>query len=163
VDDCTGLYNARHLYDVLGRELERCTRLGLPVSLAFIDLDKFKQVNDVHGHLVGSELLARTGRRLQQLSVSRTKDLCFRYGGDEFVILMPETSQEAALAQAGHLLQLLRETNFAMKGGLNLNVSASIGVASSPRDGYTVHAIIGTADARMYRVKTSGRGKVHGA
>ncbi len=61
-DDCTGLYNARHLYDVLGRELEHCTSKDLPVSLAFLDLDRFKLVNDVHGHLVGSELLAHTGR-----------------------------------------------------------------------------------------------------
>ena len=86
-DDCTGLYNARHLYDVLGRELERCAAPGLPVSLAFLDLDRFKLVNDAHGHLVGSELLAHTGRRLQELSGKQ--DLCFRYGGDEFVILMP--------------------------------------------------------------------------
>ena len=97
-DDCTGLYNARHLYEVLGRELERCSRTQRPVSLAFLDLDRFKLVNDEHGHLVGSELLARTGRRLQELS--RKQDFCFRYGGDEFVILMPETGASDALAFA---------------------------------------------------------------
>ena len=67
-DDTTGLYNVRHLYDVLGRELERCSRQKLPLSLAFLDLDHFKLVNDVHGHLIGSELLAHTGHRLQELS-----------------------------------------------------------------------------------------------
>src|SRR6185437_1704786 len=91
-DDTTVLYNVRHLYDVLGRELERCSRLKLPLSLAFVDLDQFKLVNDVHGHLVGSELLARVGQRLRELS--RKEVRCFRYGGDEFVILMPATSAE---------------------------------------------------------------------
>ena len=160
-DDCTGLYNARHLYDVLGRELERCGRLGLPVSLAFLDLDRFKLVNDAHGHLVGSELLALTGRRL--LELSRKQDWCFRYGGDEFVVLMPETGQQDALAQAGELHRLLMETRFSTRNGLRLSVSASVGVATAPADGSAVHAIIGTADTRMYAVKSDGRGQVRGA
>jgi diguanylate cyclase (GGDEF)-like protein len=160
-DDTTGLYNVRHLYDVLGRELERCGRLGLPVSVAFLDLDCFKLVNDVHGHLVGSELLARTGQRLRELS--RKQDWCFRYGGDEFVILMPETGPQAAQAQAAELLRALMETRFSMKNGLTLSVSASVGVATSPADGATVHAIIGLADTRMYAVKSDGPGQVRGA
>ena len=160
-DDCTGLFNARHLYDVLGRELERCGRLGLPVSVAFLDLDCFKLVNDVHGHLVGSELLGRTGQRLRELS--RKQDLCFRYGGDEFAILLPETGAQAALAHSNKLLRSLMETRFLMKSGLNLSVSASVGLATSPADGVAVHAVIGAADARMYAVKTDGRGQVRGA
>jgi len=160
-DDCTGLYNARHLYDVLDRELDRCGQLGLPVSLAFLDLDRFKLVNDAHGHLVGSELLALTGRRLRELS--RKQDLCFRYGGDEFVVLMPETGQQEALTRAGELHRLLMETRFTTKNGLRLCVSASVGVATAPADGAAVHAIIGTADTRMYEVKNNGRGQVRGA
>jgi diguanylate cyclase (GGDEF)-like protein len=160
-DDTTGLYNVRHLYDVLGRELDRCRRFGLPVGLAFLDLDRFKLVNDAHGHLVGSELLARTGQRLQELS--RKQDWCFRYGGDEFVILMPETGPQAALAQAGDLLLALMQTRFHLKNGLNLRVSASVGLATAPVDGTTVHAIIGAADARMYTVKSNGRGQLRGA
>ncbi len=160
-DDTTGLFNVRHLYDVLGRELERSSRNKLPVSLAFLDLDRFKQVNDAHGHLIGSELLARTGKRLQELS--RAQDLCFRYGGDEFVLLMPETDAIAALAQAGKLLKELMETRFVMKNGLELRVCASIGLASAPDDGATLHAIIGAADARMYVVKSNGRGQIKGA
>jgi diguanylate cyclase (GGDEF)-like protein len=160
-DDTTGLFNVRHLYEVLGRELERCNRLGLPVSLAFLDLDRFKRVNDEHGHLVGSELLARAGQRLKELS--RKDDWCFRYGGDEFVILMPETGAEAALTQATTLNRALMETEFRMKNGLELRVSASVGVATAPVDAATVHAIIGAADARMYWVKANGRGAVRGA
>jgi diguanylate cyclase (GGDEF)-like protein len=150
-DDTTGLYNVRHLYEVLGRELERSKRLKLPLSLAFLDLDHFKLVNDRHGHLVGSELLAKTGERLQQLS--RKHDWCFRYGGDEFVILMPETGAKAAFALSDHLLAALMDTRFRMKNGLELSVSASVGL----------HAVIGAADARMYMVKASGRGTVRAA
>jgi diguanylate cyclase (GGDEF)-like protein len=161
-DDCTGLHNARHLYDVLGRELDRCRAIGLPVSLAFLDLDKFKQVNDIHGHLVGSELLAQAGRRIQELSAERPKDVCFRYGGDEFVILMPETGRKAALEQATFLLRALKQTSFPVLSGLHLSVSASMGIATAPVDGSTLHAIIGAADSRMYEVKTNGRGHVRG-
>jgi diguanylate cyclase (GGDEF)-like protein len=160
-DDTTGLFNVRHLYDVLGRELERGHRSGLSVSLAFIDLDQFKLVNDVHGHLVGSELLARTGQRLQDLS--RKQDYCFRYGGDEFVIMMPETDARVALTQASQLHATLMSTRFRMKNGLELMVSASVGLATAPHDGATLHAIIGAADTRMYAVKTNGRGHVRGS
>ncbi len=161
MDDTTGLYNVRHLYEVLDRELKRCKKLKLPLSLAFLDLDHFKLVNDVHGHLIGSELLAHVGRRLQELS--RNQDRCFRYGGDEFVILMPETGAEAALELAKIMNSALMETQFRMKNGLKLKVSASVGLSSSPDDGTAVHEIVGTADARMYAVKSHVRGQVRGA
>jgi len=160
-DDATGLYNVRHLYDVLGRELERAHAAGLPTSLAFLDLDRFKLVNDAHGHLVGSELLAQTGRRLEKLS--RERDMCFRYGGDEFIVLMPETDANAALLQAQALHRALMEMPFQMKNGLTLKIGASIGVATAPDDGATLHSVIGVADARMYEVKSNGRGQVKGA
>ena len=160
-DDTTGLYNVRHLYEVLGRELERCRSKSVPVSLAFLDLDRFKLVNDAHGHLVGSELLAQTGRRLQELS--RPCDDCFRYGGDEFVILMRGTDAAAALTQSAKLHRAMSETEFHMKSGLKLKVSASVGLASAPADGTSLHTIIRAADARMYAVKNDGRGHVWGA
>jgi diguanylate cyclase (GGDEF)-like protein len=160
-DDTTGLFNVRHLYDVLGKELERCGRLHLPVSLAFLDLDRFKQVNDMHGHLVGSELLSRAGQRLQELS--RPQDMCFRYGGDEFVVVMPETGRADAQDLALNIHRELTTTRFHMNGKLELTVSASVGLATAPADGSTIHTIIGAADARMYEVKTEGRGQVRGA
>jgi diguanylate cyclase (GGDEF)-like protein len=160
-DDTTGLFNVRHLYEVLGRELERCNEQGVPVSLAFLDLDHFKLVNDKHGHLVGSQLLARAGQRLQELS--RKQDYCFRYGGDEFVILMPETGPEAALAHARELLRALIKSHFSIKSGLDLQISASVGLATAPDDGVSIHAIVGVADTRMYAVKRHGRGQVLGA
>lgn len=160
-DDCTGLYNARHLYDVLDRELERCTLLGLPVSLAFLDLDYFKLVNDIHGHLVGSQLLCEIGKRLEQLSRGPSgseHNLCFRYGGDEFILLMPETGSVAAQALCGRILHALMDSPFTVKSDLHLKVSASMGLATTPADGFTVHSIIGAADSRMYAVKAAGRG-----
>jgi len=117
-------------------------------------------VNDVHGHLVGSELLASTGQRLQELS--RKQDDCFRYGGDEFVIMMRGTDPYAAMEQATRLHRALLDTRFRMKSGLELTVSASIGLSTAPQDGTTVHTIIGAADTRMYAVKTNGRGHVRG-
>lgn len=159
-DDTTGLFNVRHLYDVLARQLERVRQQNVPVSVAFLDLDRFKQVNDVYGHLIGSELLARAGQRLQELS--RIHDMCFRYGGDEFVILMPNTTHEIAMTQATILHRELMATQFHMKTGLVLAVSASVGVCTAPQDGTTIHAVIGAADTRMYAVKTGGRGHVRG-
>ena len=160
-DDATGLYNVRHLYKMLEHELDRSRRLHNPISLAFIDLDRFKTVNDVHGHLIGSELLSRVGSRLKQLS--REKDSCFRYGGDEFVILMPDTSAMDAYMQATKVHEELMRTPFHMSNGLDLSASASVGLATCPPENPAVHAIIGTADARMYEVKSNGRGKVRGA
>ena len=159
-DDTTGLYNVRHLYTVLDQEVERSQQNGKPVSLAFIDLDRFKSVNDAHGHLIGSELLGRVGARIKQ--IARPGDMCFRYGGDEFVVMMPHTSATEALAAATHLHHLLIHSVFRMSNGLELTASASVGLATCPPEN-AVHAIIGTADSRMYAVKSDGRGKVRGA
>lgn len=159
-DDTTGLFNMRYLYEVLTRELLRCAQTGDPVSLAFLDLDRFKRVNDVHGHLVGSELLALTGQRIRELS--RPQDLCFRYGGDEFVILMPGATAGEAFVLIEALHRKLVETSFQIKNGPALTVSASIGIATAPRDGDSIHAVIGTADSRMYEVKGEGRGQIRG-
>jgi len=158
-DDTTGLFNVRHLYRVLDQELERTQRAGAPVGLAFIDLDRFKLVNDVHGHLIGSELLGHVGMRLKQLA--RPQDMCFRYGGDEFVVMMPETPANDALNVATSMHDQLIHTRFHMSNGLELTIGASVGLASCPPEN-AVHAIIGTADARMYAVKSNGRGQVRG-
>ena len=157
-DDATGLYNSRHLYAVLERELAAARRDAQPVSLVFLDLDRFKQVNDEHGHLAGTELLSLVGRRLRELA--RPSDLCFRYGGDEFVILMPQTAREEAFRIARRMHERLAAHTFQLSGGLELSVNSSAGVSAFPADGRTVHAILGIADNRMYSVKNSGRGRV---
>jgi diguanylate cyclase (GGDEF)-like protein len=157
-DDVTGLYNARHLYAVLERELDAARRDPKSLSLVFLDLDRFKTVNDQYGHLVGSELLGHVGKRIQELC--RATDICFRYGGDEFVILMPATSREEALRMARAIHANLTSSTFPLEEGLTLSIGASAGIATYPGDGRTVHAILGAADKRMYNVKSTGRGRV---
>jgi diguanylate cyclase (GGDEF)-like protein len=157
-DDVTGLYNARHLYTILEKELEIARRDSKSLSLVFLDLDRFKLVNDAHGHLIGSELLGRVGRRIRKLC--RRTDICFRYGGDEFVILMPATTRQEALRLARSVHDNLASNVFTVGKGLEVHVGASAGIATYPGDGRTVHAILGAADKRMYAVKGSGRGRV---
>jgi diguanylate cyclase (GGDEF)-like protein len=157
-DDCTGLFNSRHLFSVTESELERSRRFNLPFSLIFIDLDHFKRVNDLHGHLTGSRLLAEIARTIKH-SV-RGIDSAFRYGGDEFIVLLPQTAKDAALEVTQRLLHSLRDTRYLLSEGLELCMMASFGVASYPEDGNSVQEIIGAADEMMYLVKNSSRGNI---
>ncbi len=157
-DDCTGLYNARHLYKTLEAEVYRSTRFGYEFTVVFIDLDHFKQVNDTYGHLIGSKLLAEIGYTIK--SHLRLIDYAFRYGGDEFVVLLPQTSKEAALIVARRLRDVFRSNKFLPDEGLNLNIRASMGVASYPDDAKSAHEIIRQADEMMYMVKNSTRDNI---
>src|SRR6202041_88727 len=150
-DDCTGLYNARHLYKTLETEVYRSSRFGYEFSVLFIDLDRFKHVNDTHGHLIGSKLLAEIGDLVK--AQLRLFDFAFRYGGDEFVVLLPQTGKDQALVVAKRLRDALRASNFCGDEGLNLNVRASIGLATYPHDARDAHDIIRQADEMMYLVK----------
>jgi diguanylate cyclase (GGDEF)-like protein len=157
-DDCTGLYNSRHLFSVTETELERSRRFNLPFSLIFIDLDHFKRVNDLHGHLAGSRLLAEIAGTIKQNV--RGIDSAFRYGGDEFIVLLPQTGKDAALEVTQRLLHSLHETRYLLSEGLELRMLASFGIASYPDDGSTIQEIIGAADEMMYLVKNSSRGNI---
>src|SRR5512142_1675028 len=131
-DDCTGLYNARHLYKTLEAEVYRSARFSYEFTVLFIDLDHFKLVNDTHGHLCGSKLLAEIGYKIK--SHLRLIDYAFRYGGDEFVVLLPQTGKESGLVVARRLLQSFRTSTFLRDENLNINVRASFGIASYPED-----------------------------
>ena len=157
-DDCTGLFNSRHLFSVLESELERSRRFTLPFSLIFIDLDHFKRVNDEHGHLTGSRLLAEIARTIKQNI--RGIDSAFRYGGDEFIVLLPQTGKDAALEVTQRLLHSLHDTRYLLSDGLELRMMASFGIASYPDDGNSIQEIIGVADEMMYLVKNSSRGNI---
>jgi diguanylate cyclase (GGDEF)-like protein len=154
-DDCTSLYNARHMGFILETEIYRSLRYNYEFSLVFIDLDHFKQVNDTHGHLVGSRLLAEIGNALK--AHCRLIDFAFRYGGDEFVILLPQTSKDNALRVARRLHKLIRETVWLQHSELNVNVTPSMGVASFPLDSRTKEGLLHLADEAMYLVKNTNR------
>jgi len=146
-DDCTGLFNARHLYTMLD---EQVLRRGV-FSLLFMDLDRFKQVNDTHGHLIGSRLLAEVGNLLKRSMGPSTSS--FRYGGDEFVVLMPEMSKDRAALATLKLREDLRTARFLEGAGLSLALSGSFGLATFPDDGATVPSILRAADTMMYEAK----------
>jgi diguanylate cyclase (GGDEF)-like protein len=157
-DDCTGLYNARHLYKTLETEVYRSSRFGYEFTVVFIDLDHFKQVNDTHGHLIGSKLLSEIGYLVK--AQLRLIDYAFRYGGDEFVVLLPQTGKDQALVVAKRLRDSLRTSMFCKDEGLNINVRASMGVATYPHDAKTPHDVIRQADEMMYLVKNTSRDNI---
>ena len=157
-DDCTGLYNARHLHKTLETEVYRSSRVAYEFSVLFIDLDHFKKVNDTHGHLIGSKLLAETGYLIK--AQLRLIDYAFRYGGDEFVILLPQTGKEQALVVAKRLREALRTNTFCHEEKLNLRVRASMGLATFPHDAKTPQDVIRQADEMMYMVKNTTRDNI---
>ena len=158
-DDCTGLFNARRLYTML--EEKTTLKQGgkhVPFSLVFMDLDHFKSVNDTHGHLVGSRLLSEVGNLLKR--ILGPQNAAFRYGGDEFVMLMPATEKGAASALTHTLCSGLRNEMFLTGEGLALRISGSFGLATFPEDGDAVHSILRAADSMMYEVKNTTRDDV---
>ncbi len=157
-DDLTGLYNARHLLDVLDYEVDRAKRYAHPLSLVFLDLDYFKQINDTHGHLVGSRLLTEMGHLIRR-SI-RSTDVAARYGGGEFVIVLPNTTKEGAVTVASNLRERIKENFFLVDQGYRVRITASFGVATYPEDAQTKLALIRLADQAMYRVKESTRDAV---
>lgn len=160
-DDCTSLYNVRHLNFVLDTEIYRSNRYRYEFSLIFIDLDHFKEVNDTYGHLVGSKLLREVAELIR--GSLRLIDYAFRYGGDEFVILLPQTSKENATVVARRLHERLNKKKFLEDENLNLHLTASIGFASYPTDANTKTDLIRLADEAMYFVKNTCRNNVAAA
>jgi diguanylate cyclase (GGDEF)-like protein len=153
-DDCTGLFNARHLYTMLDEQIAlSAANRDHQFSLLFVDLDHFKQVNDTHGHLVGSRLLAEVGN-LMKRSLGAA-NASFRYGGDEFVALLPGMGKQAAIDATMRLWEDLREARFLTGQGLSLALAGSFGLATFPEDGNSIQAIIRASDTMMYAAKTT--------
>ncbi len=154
-DDLTHLYNSRHLHARLEDEVERARRFKYPLSMIFIDLDYFKNVNDQHGHLCGSKVLKEVAFVLK--NSIRTIDMAFRYGGDEFIILMPKTEKDNARGVAIKLRDAMRNHVFLEKEGINYKLTASFGIATYPTDTTERTALLHLADNAMYKVKEKSR------
>ncbi len=158
VDEHTGLYNARKLNSELDAEVKRCQRFGRPISLLFIDVDHFKKVNDTRGHLAGSKALKLVGEVL--VESARGVDSAFRYGGDEFAVLLLETGPSGALVAGQRVLEAFRMRTFDVGGGEPISLSVSLGAASFPDHALTAFGLLEAADRAMYRAKAGGRNAV---
>lgn len=147
-DDLTGLYNHRYLQIALEQEIRRAERYGLEFTVAFIDLDLFKNINDTHGHLTGSSILREVAKILRHCV--RDADLLFRYGGDEFTALLVETDSRGAKVVAERIRQQVGGHRFAIEGGQTCQVTATIGHATFPIHATSKNELIELADKAMY-------------
>ena len=158
IDQVTGMNNHRYLQERLRQEVARAGRTGGPLSVLMIDLDGFKLINDRHGHADGDRVLRNVAAMLK-LAV-RTNDVVARYGGDEFVILMPDTDEDAARLVADRVVKGIRGQVHALHDGAEGRVACSVGMAVHPIDGRTAAALLKAADAAMYGVKRAGGSRV---
>jgi diguanylate cyclase (GGDEF)-like protein len=158
IDDVTEAYNARFLRQAIEHEIQRAERYGKPLCLLFLDLDRFKLVNDEHGHLVGSQVLRRLSEVLQQCI--RQVDTLARYGGDEFTILLVDTGVEEGLLVGERIRRTVADTLFEGARGVPIRLTLSVGVAGYPAHGRDRDGLLDLADKAMYRAKSLGRNRV---
>lgn len=154
-DDLTSLYNSRYLNQVLRREAKRASRSGRPLSLLFIDLDGFKDVNTRYGHLAGSKALVEAAAIIR--GSARETDVVARFGGDEFALILPDTGREGAVSVAERILDRLRAFHFLASEGVLVQLTASIGIATLPDLAASAEELLRAADRAMYRVKNAGK------
>jgi diguanylate cyclase (GGDEF)-like protein len=157
-DDLTSLYNSRYLSQVLRREVKRAGRSNRPLSLLFLDLDGFKSVNDSHGHLAGSRTLVEAATVIRMSA--RETDVVARFGGDEFALVLPDTGTPGAEAVAERVRERLAAHTFLADEGLDIRLTASVGVATLPDVAESAETLIQAADCAMYRVKAAGKNGV---
>jgi diguanylate cyclase (GGDEF)-like protein len=156
-DALTGLHNRRYLMTTMTAELLRSRETGRPISLVMIDLDHFKNINDRHGHVTGDEVLRLTAQTLA--AGTRTGDTIVRYGGEEFVVLLPGTAAETAAHVAGSWLRTCTDLRVPTPSG-PVNVTFSAGVATFPVHGFTAEDLLRAADQALYRAKALGRNQI---
>jgi diguanylate cyclase (GGDEF)-like protein len=156
-DPLTGLYNRRYLDDTLERELSRAKREGYPLSLTMIDLDYFKQVNDTYGHKAGDEVLIALGELLQ--TQAREGDIPCRYGGEEFVLVLPRMTLEVASQRAEQWREAFGNSKIRHKE-FEIGITMSIGLATYPDHAATAEDLIDSADKALYNAKAAGRNRL---
>ena len=156
-DPLTHLYNRRYLETSLEREIYRAKRNKTPVGILMLDLDHFKKLNDTYGHTAGDLLLQKIGALLKEST--RVEDIACRYGGEEFLLILPGASLENCEKRARHILRTIRKFQLIYQGN-RLKVTISVGVAALPEHGFEVSTILKTADSALYQAKTNGRDQV---
>ncbi|MEN8145286.1 MAG: GGDEF domain-containing protein [Gemmatimonadota bacterium] len=160
-DSLTGLLNRRAFTERLDGELARSSRYGRPISALMIDIDHFKQFNEMYGHLGGDVALQTVARTIH--SRVREGDIVARYGGEEFIVTLPETGVESAMATAEQIRQAVAATPLVLENRTQHgHVTVSIGVASWPEGGQVLSKLLQRADASLYAAKKAGRDQVHG-
>ncbi|MBB4129402.1 GGDEF domain-containing protein [Xanthomonas sp. 3075] len=160
-DALTGVFNRHQLGTALEHEFELASRQGWPLSIAFIDLDDFKQVNDTYGHLIGDEVLRNFAQTLQRMV--RSSDLVARYGGEEFLVILPNTTADAALMVIERILAETVRTPMAQVQGGPLHITFSAGLAThggGDRQFESIEHLLQAADSTLYRSKHRGRNRV---
>ena len=156
-DDLTGLYNMRAFSAILHRAFKQSVRHAHTLSIVMIDCDNLKTVNDTHGHEAGNRLLQHAVRCIRE--ELRGSDVLARFGGDEFIALLPETESRGAREMGERIRRAIEGTNMDVRGG-EIHTTVSVGVASYPLDGGSLEVIIDKADRAMYKAKQQGRNKV---
>ncbi len=157
-DSLTGLYNRRYMEQALEREVLRAARNGRTVGVIMLDLDHFKRYNDTHGHEAGDNLLRVLGDFL--LTHVRAEDIACRYGGEEFVVILPEASLAMCRSRAEQLWKGVQGLSVNVHGELLRGVTTSVGVAAFPGHGTTMSGLLRAADAALYAAKRQGRDRV---
>ncbi|RZL02925.1 MAG: diguanylate cyclase [Rubrivivax sp.] len=159
-DPLTGLFNRRYMEETLTRELARAQRNGTSVGIVVADLDHFKKINDTHGHPAGDAVLLAAARHMAQMI--RASDVACRYGGEEFVLILPDCTRDAAMLKAQQICDSLRALQISAAGA-SISVTASFGVSASPSDGDTAALLFQAADHAVYDAKRGGRNRVAAA
>lgn len=153
-DPLTGLFNRRHLDDMVPRLIERASRSSKPISVILLDLDHFKKVNDTYGHRAGDVVLEKLGQLA--LSTTRPGDIACRYGGEEFVLVLPEAELDAAVERTEELRQSFANLKIP-ELGFNKPPTVSAGIAVFPEHGKTQDDLLQSADVALYKAKEAGR------
>jgi diguanylate cyclase (GGDEF)-like protein/PAS domain S-box-containing protein len=157
IDDLTRLYNSRHFYTQLEREIERSNRYGQPLTLLLLDLDNFKTFNDTYGHVEGDQVLSRLGQVVKRCL--RETDSAYRYGGEEFTIILPMTMSDEGIVTAERIQKELRKEAFSPVSGQEVYMTVSIGVAQfKPKE--EMRAFVNRVDQLMYQAKRNGRDRI---
>ena len=157
-DHLTGLFNRRYMEETLERELLRASRKGLSLGIIMLDVDDFKRFNDTWGHAAGDAILRELGDLL--LGHIRGEDIPSRYGGDEFIIILPDTSRVVTQERAEQLREHARHFSIQFEGQTLKTITLSLGIAVFPEDGSTSVDILKAVDQALYRAKRQGRGRV---